>query len=132
MLTAAGHVAEGIVSNVFFVKDGCLFTPSLAAGILPGITRAFVMEFATGCGITVREGLYEPDELFAADEVFVTNSIQELVPVTLLIDEQGTQRPVGATSASAASTPSSESLRECTAGPITRKLLDLYRKEANS
>jgi 4-amino-4-deoxychorismate lyase len=132
MMTAAGHMAEGIVSNVFYMKDGCLFTPSLATGILPGITRAFVMELAAGCGIAVREGLYEASELFAADEAFVTNSIQELVPVTLLIDEQGAQRPIGAGLAGAASSPLPELPRAGTAGPITRKLLDLYRKEANS
>jgi 4-amino-4-deoxychorismate lyase len=132
MLTAAGHVAEGIVSNVFFVKDGCLFTPSLETGILPGITRAFVVELAAGCGMAVREGLYEPDALFAADEVFVTNSIQELVPISLLIDERGAERPIGAKAVQDAASSSSESAREGTAGPITRKLLDLYRKEANS
>jgi 4-amino-4-deoxychorismate lyase len=131
MLTADGYVAEGIVSNVFFVRgnggfgrsgpdgsDACLCTPALSTGILPGITRAFVLELARDrAGVRVEEGLYTWQDLLAADEVFITNSIQELVPVTTLIDEWGKSCAVGGTGRP---------------GPLTERLLKLYRKEANS
>lgn len=80
-LTEAGYVAEGIVSNLFFVKDNVLFTPSLQTGILNGITRAFIIKVAEELGIEVKEGLFTTDELLSADEIFVTNSIQEVVPL---------------------------------------------------
>lgn len=85
-LTAAGHVAEGVTSNVFWVKEGELYTPSLATGILPGTTRAYVLTLAAQLGITVHEGLYMREDVLQADEVFVTNAVQELVPLST-IDE---------------------------------------------
>ncbi|RDU34776.1 4-amino-4-deoxychorismate lyase [Neobacillus piezotolerans] len=78
-LTREGYIAEGIVSNIFWAKGGILFTPSLETGILSGVTRGFVMELAMKSGIEVREGFYPLDELLLADEVFFTNSIQEIV-----------------------------------------------------
>lgn len=78
-LTKEGHVAEGIVSNVFWASDGALYTPSLETGILNGITRQFVIGLAMEAGLEVREGLYAVSELLAAEEVFFTNSIQEIV-----------------------------------------------------
>jgi len=78
-LTKDGHVAEGIVSNIFWEKGGALYTPSLETGILNGITRQFVIELARKAGLEVREGLYSVGELLAAEEVFFTNSIQEIV-----------------------------------------------------
>ncbi|PIC56400.1 4-amino-4-deoxychorismate lyase [Sporosarcina sp. P12(2017)] len=80
-VTSDGYVAEGITSNVFWVKQGQLYTPSLETGILPGTTRAFVIEMAGGIGLPIHEGLYMQDELESADEVFITNAIQELVPI---------------------------------------------------
>ena len=80
-VTSDGYVAEGITSNVFWIKDGKLYTPSLDAGILPGTTRAFVIETAKVLGLAVHEGLYKPDELESSEEVFITNAIQELVPI---------------------------------------------------
>ncbi|EEL52561.1 4-amino-4-deoxychorismate lyase [Bacillus cereus Rock3-44] len=79
--TEAGHVAEGIVSNLFFMKKGVLYTPSLETGILNGITRAFIIRIAEVLGVHVEEGLFTQKELLSADEVFVTNSIQEIVPL---------------------------------------------------
>ncbi|MEY8351119.1 aminodeoxychorismate lyase [Bacillus cereus] len=79
--TEAGHVAEGIVSNLFFVKKGVLYTPSLETGILNGITRAFIIRIAEVLGVHVEECLFTQKELLSADEVFVTNSIQEIVPL---------------------------------------------------
>lgn len=79
--TEAGYVAEGIVSNLFFVRDHVFYTPSLETGILNGITRAFVMKAAETLNIQVEEGFFTKEELLSADEVFVTNSIQEIVPL---------------------------------------------------
>jgi 4-amino-4-deoxychorismate lyase len=114
MLTERGAAAEGIVSNVFFVSGGRLRTPSLDTGILPGVTRAFVLELANVHGISAEEGLYRWEDVTAADEVFITNSIQELVPITTLTDEEGRRKPVGSGKP----------------GKLTLQLADLYTKEA--
>jgi len=81
MLTREGYVAEGIVSNIFLIQSGRLFTPTLATGILPGVTRAFVLRLAGELEIPAEERDFRREALFAADEVFLTNSIQEIVPV---------------------------------------------------
>ncbi|WP_270182885.1 aminodeoxychorismate lyase [Alkalihalobacillus sp. CinArs1] len=80
-LTEEGYVAEGIVSNLFWVKGDTLFTPSLGTGILNGITRQYVIRTAEKLRISVEEGYYKKECLLDADEVFVTNSIQEIVPL---------------------------------------------------
>nr|WP_232058014.1 aminodeoxychorismate lyase [Cohnella abietis] len=77
-----GNVVEGIVSNVFWISDGVLYTPSAETGLLQGITREYVLELAAEMGIKTEQGLYAWDKLLYADEVFLTNSIQEIVPVT--------------------------------------------------
>lgn len=81
-LTKEGFLAEGIVSNVFWYKDGVLFTPAVETGILNGITRRFVIEFASLSGLNVQEGFFKVADAEAAEELFFTNSIQEIVPVT--------------------------------------------------
>ncbi|MCM3789190.1 aminodeoxychorismate lyase [Domibacillus indicus] len=83
-LTEDGFVAEGVVSNMFWIKKGTLYTPALQTGILGGVTRRFVMDIARDTGLRFEEGLYTPAEAEAADEVFVTNSIQEIVPLRAL------------------------------------------------
>jgi 4-amino-4-deoxychorismate lyase len=83
-LTKEGVIAEGIVSNIFWVIENKLFTPDLRTGILNGITRSFVIELAKKRGIRVEEGFYQPEKLNSATEVFVTNSIQELVAISRL------------------------------------------------
>ncbi|WP_322908077.1 aminotransferase class IV [Paenibacillus sp. SGZ-1009] len=88
MLTAEGHLAEGIVSNVFFVQANGLYTPSVDTGILPGITRAFVMELAQRIGLPLEKGLYTWEQLIDADEIFVTNSVQEIVPIVRLLEDE--------------------------------------------
>lgn len=82
LLTANNKVAEGIVSNLFFVRDGELFTPSLSTGILAGITREWVIQLAQKIGVSTHQGEYDLAFAQGADEVFVTNSIQEIVPVS--------------------------------------------------
>jgi 4-amino-4-deoxychorismate lyase len=83
-LTENGFVAEGITSNIFWVRDGVLFTPSLETGILAGTTRSWVIQSARSIGVEVIEGLFEPNDLEQASEVLVTNAVQELVPIKTL------------------------------------------------
>ncbi|MDP4553349.1 aminodeoxychorismate lyase [Alkalihalobacillus macyae] len=80
-LSQEGVLAEGIVSNLFWIKEGVLYTPAISTGILNGITRQYILYAAQKLGIKVIEGSFEKEELFAADEAFVTNSIQEIVPL---------------------------------------------------
>jgi branched-chain amino acid aminotransferase len=81
MLDADGHLAEGATSNLFFVRDDALCTPSLDGPVLPGVTRETVLEAADAEGIPVREGAFTPDDLRGAAEAFVTNTTWEVRPV---------------------------------------------------
>ncbi|WP_339252498.1 aminodeoxychorismate lyase [Sporosarcina sp. FSL W8-0480] len=83
-VTGEGFVAEGVTSNVFWVKGSELFTPSLKTGILPGTTRAFILKLASSLGMVVQEGLFTKGEVERADEAFVTNAVQELVPLSMV------------------------------------------------
>lgn len=89
MLNEAGYLTEGIVSNVFFRKGNTVYTPHISTGLLPGITRDFVITLCSQNDIEVMEGYYDFESLFTADEVWLTNSIQEIVPVTTIVTEQG-------------------------------------------
>jgi branched-subunit amino acid aminotransferase/4-amino-4-deoxychorismate lyase len=81
-LTPAGIVIEGATTNVFIVRDGLVHTPSLASGPLPGIVRAQVLALL---GPTrARESLLTHDDLRHASEVFVTNALLGIMPVTTL------------------------------------------------
>lgn len=82
MLNAAGFLTEGTVCNIFFVGKGVLYTPSLEAGILDGITRELVVGLARREGIRVEEGMFLPSDLLGASEVFFTNTTAEVMPVT--------------------------------------------------
>ena len=82
LLNTKGHVAEGTVSNVFLVLRGQLVTPSLESGALPGITREAVLELAKGEGINAIEQEIALSELMAAEEVFLTNTLMEVMPMT--------------------------------------------------
>ncbi|MCY7859024.1 aminodeoxychorismate lyase [Bacillus sonorensis] len=79
-LTDGGAVAEGIISNVFWTKDGCVYTPSLKTGILDGVTRRYIIERFPKMGVEVRQGEYPLEHLLRADEAWMTNSVQEIVP----------------------------------------------------
>jgi 4-amino-4-deoxychorismate lyase len=81
-LTKEGYIAEGVTSNLFWVKDNTLFTPSVETGILDGITRRFIMELAFRHGIQVQTGCFSLVELQTCDEAFITNSVQEIVPLS--------------------------------------------------
>jgi branched-chain amino acid aminotransferase len=106
-----GELAECTQSNLFIVKDGVALTPPIDAGLLPGITRAFLFEVGAETGIPVREAVLRDADLFAADEAFLTSTTRELVPIVEVDDRTiATGRP----------------------GPVTRGLLDGFRRKAQT
>jgi branched-chain amino acid aminotransferase len=82
MLNMDGHVTECTTSNVFFVANQRLHTPSVACGILEGITREVVIELARDLGIGVEEGAYAAEDVLQADECFMTNTGLEVMAVS--------------------------------------------------
>jgi branched-chain amino acid aminotransferase len=86
VVDARGRVVEGASSNVFVAKSGRLVTPPESAGILPGITRAHVLRAAGDLGVAVDERELLPDDVYGADEVFITSSIRELLPAVRVDD----------------------------------------------
>ena len=97
LLDLSGRVTEATTSNVFFVQRGVVVTPPLQLGMLEGVTRAVVIEVARGDGLLVREEPHGPEALAAADEVFVSSTLREIMPVTSLVylESPGEQtRPV--------------------------------------
>jgi branched-chain amino acid aminotransferase len=81
MLNSEGLLAEGTISNIFFVKDDLLCTPAAEVGVLDGITREIVIGSAKKSGMKVSEGAFYPVDLFSASEVFFTNTTSEIMPV---------------------------------------------------
>jgi branched-chain amino acid aminotransferase len=81
IVDARGRVVEGASSNVFVVSGGRLLTPPEEAGILAGITRAHILGAARALSIPVDERELLPEDLVHAEEVFITSSIRELLPV---------------------------------------------------
>lgn len=85
MLNLDGKVTEGSGDNIFFIKDGVMYTPPSDAGILEGITRRFVMQdLAPAEGVKCVEKEFELDELLAADEIFLTGSAAEMIAVSAI------------------------------------------------
>ena len=81
---AGGTVAEGTVSNIFIVKGKRLLTPSVASGILKGVTRSVVIDLARKRGWKVAETELTRHEFYSADECFLTNTSSEVLPVVKL------------------------------------------------
>ena len=102
-----GLVIEGTTANVMAVRAGRLVTPPLTAGVLAGITRARVLDIARELGIEVDERAFSPTELAHSDELFLTSSIREIVPVVVLDDI-----PIG----------------DGKPGPVTRALHTAFRR----
>jgi branched-subunit amino acid aminotransferase/4-amino-4-deoxychorismate lyase len=93
-LTLDANIAEGSISNVFIVDDGVLVTPPLDTPVLPGITRAAVLELAAQENIPVREDAFPLETLLKADEAFLTNSMLEIMPVVRVHREViGNEKP---------------------------------------
>lgn len=101
MLDTNGYVSEGTGENIFVVRKGRILTPDLSSSILEGITRETVMTLARELGYTVEEGRITRDQLWLADEVFLTGTAAEITPV-----REVDNRPIG----------------EGVVGPITKKL----------
>jgi len=76
-----GWVHEGAGSNVFIVRGRSLWTPPLSAAILPGVTRRHVMQLAGAAGFRIHEKRFRLTTLHAADEVFLTSTTLEVLPV---------------------------------------------------
>ncbi|MBT2263325.1 aminodeoxychorismate lyase [Bacillus safensis] len=85
-LTKEDDVAEGITSNIFWRKDDVVYTPSLDTGILNGVTRRYCMETLHAMGVSLKEGRYPVSHLLSADEAWMTNSVQGVVPFECIGD----------------------------------------------
>jgi branched-chain amino acid aminotransferase len=104
-----GELAECTQSNLFIVKHGAALTPPIDAGLLPGITREFLFEVGRDAGIDVREAVLKDDDLFGADESFLTSTTREVVPIVRVDDRTiGSGKP----------------------GPVTQALLQGFRRKA--
>lgn len=84
ILVRDGWVTEGAASNVFVVRQGAVVTPPKSAQLLPGITRDLVVELMEQADIPWEERLITLEELYLADELWITSSSREVVPVTEL------------------------------------------------
>jgi branched-subunit amino acid aminotransferase/4-amino-4-deoxychorismate lyase len=79
--TPQNQLAEGSISNVFVAKSGAIATPPLQTPVLPGVSRAVVLELAGAAGIAAEEKPLNINDLLDADEVFLTNSSMMVMPV---------------------------------------------------
>lgn len=105
-LNIDGDLAEGTISNVFIVKGGRAKTPSLDCGILDGVTRSAILEAARDAGIRVEQAHIKPEEVYSADEMFLTSTTMEAMPVVRVNDRRiGDGKP----------------------GPVTRRLHRSFR-----
>ena len=111
MLNEQGYVAECTGDNVFAVKRGRIVTPPVSAGSLAGITRGVVFELGAELGIPVEERDMTRYDLFVADEVFLTGTAAEVIPVVKL-----DSRPIG----------------DGRPGPVTRRLIDRFHELTRS
>jgi branched-chain amino acid aminotransferase len=107
MLGRRGQILEGASSNVFVVTDGKVRTPQLEPGILGGITRATILAGASAEGLEIEETEIRPEDLYGADEAFITSSIREVMPV---VSADGCRIGAGVP------------------GPVTRRLCAAYRR----
>jgi len=111
LLNERGTIAEGSISNVFFLAGKELASPPVASGILPGITRGVVMELAASLKIKAFEKEIKVEDLPRFDEAFLTNSVLEIMPLVAIKDREGRTVVIGA------GRP----------GEITRRLMSAYR-----
>lgn len=111
MLSGDGYVAECTGDNIFVVRDNQLLTPPVAVGNLNGITRQVVMEIAEDEGLPVREEAFRLLSVYTADELFLTGTAAEIIPV---VEVDG--RPIG----------------DGLPGPVTRKLREHFHEIAQT
>lgn len=115
LLNLDGHLTEGTTSNIFLVKNREIFTPALSCGLLEGVTRGIVMRLARRAGYKVREGRYTLRDLRKADEIFLTSTTLEIVPVIKVVHWVGGLPTVS---------------WKAKAGPLTRHLQARFRRAA--
>ena len=108
MLNQAGEIAECAQSNFFLVQGGRVLTPPLTAGLLPGVTREFVIGLARELSIDAAEAGLTPDDLRTADEAFITGTTREITPV-VAVDEL--------------------KIGSGTPGPVTQRLIEAFGKK---
>lgn len=84
ILNTESHVSECAVSNIFLVERNTVITPSLKANLLPGVTRGTILELCKRNGVHASEELFGLERVLAADEVFLTNSLMEVMPVSAI------------------------------------------------
>jgi len=87
-LNTQGHTSEGCITNIFWVKGRRFFTPSIECGILSGIVRQKVIQLCEEEGLQISIGEYNFDDLESAEEIFLTNSLMEIMPVSSFVDRQ--------------------------------------------
>ena len=73
-----GIITEGTMSNLFFIKNEILYTPSLDLNILPGVTRGIIIKISNSLGIKVQEGHFYKKDLLESDSMFFTNSLMKI------------------------------------------------------
>ena len=105
--TTNHQLAEGSISNVFIVRHGVVKTPPLDTPVLPGVARAAVLEIAPRCGFSIEETPLTIDDLLDADEVFLTNSMMQVMPVIRV---------------------EKHDIADSRVGEVTQRLLDAYRE----
>ena len=112
MLNTDDYVSECTGDNIFIVSDGRIITPPIEAGILHGITRRFVIdELAPHLGYQICEEMMKLDDVFQADEVFLTGTAAEIIGVNRVDD-----RTIGSGKV----------------GPVTKSLVTEFRRRVNA
>lgn len=96
LANSAGRLCEGTGSNIFVVLNGVVFTPPAADGPLLGVTRGLLLEWAAEEGVEIREESVPMSTLQIADEVLITSSIRDVLPVSAIDDRSFELGPVGA------------------------------------
>ena len=107
--TTENLLAEGCISNVFVVKGGVVRTPPVDTPVLPGVTRATLIEVARAGGVTVEERSLTINDLLEADEVFLTSTSMEVMPVCRV---------------------EKHTIANDKPGPVSMRLLQLFRAQA--
>lgn len=105
MLNEHGYLTECTTANIFLVQGGVIRTPSLDCGLLAGITRAIVLELAQRGGLATEETVLKEEDLWSAEEVFITSSTRDVVPVAAIDEHKLAAAP----------------------GPVTARLMRLFQ-----
>jgi branched-chain amino acid aminotransferase len=86
MLNHRGYIAEGTITNIFFIKNNILCTPAISVGILDGITRSIILDIARELKIETKEGRFRREDIYQAQEVFISNTTMEVMPIAEMDD----------------------------------------------